>query len=255
MIERFVIPESKLFHKLVLYKLNNVIPIIDYAVENSKQTQAFETNFKRMLETYPNNVFALKLSGLNLDESATNRLIEEARVHDSKILIDAENVNIQHKIEAITNRIISHSKNKHVFKTYQMYRNDSYTTLANDIETYNTNLNVKLVRGAYMHTDRFSGRLYTNKSDTDNAYNDAIALLLQNQHRIGQVIFATHNKQSFELIKHTTNDNFYHASLMGFDDNFHSCNIQRMVYVPFGPPYQTYPYLIRRFLENPIAFV
>jgi hypothetical protein len=255
MLERFVIPESKLFNKILTYQLKDVIPIIDYAIENSNKTKQFEDNFNRILDCYPYNVHALKLSGLNLSESATSRLVKNARMNNCTLLIDAEDVKIQDRIENITNRIIANPENTHVFKTYQMYRKDAYSTLVKDIETYKTNLNVKLVRGAYMYTDKSSGKLYIKKEDTDFAYDKAIRLLCENHDSVGQVIFATHNKKSFDLVKYTKNPNFYHASLMGFDDKFQTGSIQRMVYIPFGPYYETYPYLIRRFFENPIAFI
>lgn len=254
MINKFVIPESKLLGRIIAYKSKGVIPIIDYAVEHNKNKYTFEEKFKQILAQNPNNYHAIKLSAIDFTPTIATRLLENAQKHDCKILIDAEEVDFQDTVNCMTNEFIMRN-NTHLFKTYQMYRKDALHTLENDMNLFQTlgsTLNVKLVRGAYLHHDRFTGKLHRNKEETDKMYNDAIRLLMDNRQKVGEIIFATHNLKSFNMIKDIYDKKCFHASLMGFDKRFLSKgSIRKMVYIPFGPYAETYPYLIRRLYENP----
>lgn len=257
MFRRFVIPKRLLQKTLDHYKERSILPIIDYAVEHNNNSDAFEYQFETILREFPYHFHAMKLSGCNLCPQTAHRMIQVAREQRCNVLIDAENAHIQSEIDMIaTNEMML---NPMVFKTYQMYRKDGLQNLLYDLALFQRErrmLNVKLVRGAYHHTDKQSGELFMDKHDTDTAYNVAVNMILKNEDHFQKVIFATHNRTSFHMIKDVTNPNFYHASLMGFDHLFDhtTTKIKKMVYVPFGPMYQTYPYLLRRLYENPIQF-
>ena len=254
MFNRFVIPERKLFSKLLYYKSKNITPIIDYAVENNQHKYIFEQKYNQLFYHYPNYYHAIKLSGLNLCSDISKNLAYSSAYTNNKFLIDAEEVRIQDRINTIANKLIL-DDNHHIFKTYQMYRKDSIELLLSDIE-YFTNkkktLNIKLVRGAYLYQDKYSGALYDKKEDTDKAYNYAIDVLKSHQQDLGEVIFATHNKTSYDKVKYMDNEKCFHACLMGFDEQIKwRGEIRKMVYIPFGPSHKTFPYMIRRLYENP----
>lgn len=253
-MNKFVVSESKLLSRIISYKNRDVIPIIDYAVEHNKKKYVFEETYKRILSENPNSYHAIKLSGADLCPGVTHRLVDHAKQNCCKLLIDAENVDVQHKINSLTNQAIL-GDNDHVSKTYQMYRKDALDTLCKDMNFFylmGKKLNIKLVRGAYLHQDKHSGILHTDKSSVDKDYNFAIELIMENKDKLGEVIFATHNKKSFEMVKNIDEKQFYHASLMGFDKKFlNKGHIQKMVYIPFGPFQETFLYLARRLYENP----
>ena len=257
MFHRFVTTERKLYNKILQYRIDNIIPIIDYAVENNKNEFAFEQKYKQLLHNYPNSYHAIKLTGLNLSPSISKNIAHYASLTNNKLLIDAEDVFVQDRILTISNTLIL-NENHHIFKTYQMYRRDSIEVLLNDIEYFsskNVVINIKLVRGAYLTQDKYTGALFDTKEDTDNAYNYAVDIIKNNQDQLGEVIFATHNKKSFEKVKDLDNHKCFHACLMGFDEPLTwQGNIKKMVYIPFGPIHKTYPYLIRRLIENPFMF-
>lgn len=256
-MNKFVIPEKYLFGRILSYQLKQVIPIIDYAVEHNSDKYAFEQKYNQILHSFPNNYHAIKLSGIDLSSEIAKRIAHRCAYTNNKLLIDAEEVGIQKRIRTITDDLIE-SNHEHIFKTYQMYRKDTLHQLLLDIEYFKNNkqvLNIKLVRGAYYHQDKYTGLIYDTKEDTDKAYDYAIDVLKSHQQDVGEVIFATHNMKSFNKIKDLKNNNYYHASLMGLDEPFlFKGHIKKMVYIPFGPYHKTYPYLMRRLYENPFIF-
>jgi hypothetical protein len=249
MINRFVLQEKYLLSKLIFYKSKNIIPIIDYVVENNNDTSFFERKYKDILSQYPNNFHTIKLTNINMCKETTYQLVNEGKYNSCKLLLDTED-----RIDHITHDIIT-DNNDHVFKTYQMYRRDSISKLILDIEKYdnqNKTLNVNLVRGSYSNQYKYQGQVYPTKQCTDEAYNEAIDIVLESQYKIGEVIFASHNQYSFDKIKNLTGKKYYHSSFMGFEEYFaNKGEIQKMVYVPFGPFTKTLPYL-HRLYTNPI---
>ena len=136
-----------------------------------------------------------------------------------------------------------------------MYRKDAMEKLMEDIEGFkkcNLVHNIKLVRGAYLLTDdRFV--VHDTKEQTDLAYNNAVKMLLKiaKDNDKMNVIFATHNNGSIDLIKDTCGPNMFHAFLMGMEPSgILDTKINKMVHIPFGPIHMTSPYLMRRFVEN-----
>ena len=258
MFNKFVVSEKELFNRVQYYIKNNKIPIIDYAIEFNSKKHHFESKLNHLLKQYPYNYHALKLSAIDFCSETTTRLVENAAQNNCKILIDAENVAVQHKIDNISNHMILTQQGT-VFKTYQMYRQDMFDTLMLDLMEFRrlgVQHNIKLVRGAYMHQDKNYDILYNTKEQTDDSYNEAVKTLMMmcNGNDKMNVIFATHNKKSYQLIKYNKNPNVFHASLMGMDKGFDDGHIQKMVYIPFGPYHKTYPYLLRRLYENNFIF-
>lgn len=238
-------------------RARSIVPILDYAVEHTKNTKLFEDKYTDLLLNYPNTYHAIKLSALNFDRDVFSRIVQVARITNNRVMVDAENVSIQERIDREVNELVLQSdlKDLQVFKTYQMYRKDSLERLMKDIELFDKegkDLHIKLVRGAYLFQDKYSGYLHESKVDTDRDYDLAIDLLLERRDEVGSIVFATHNQASFEKIKHVRDAHCFHASLMGFNRPLSwKGNIQKMMYVPFGPYHKTYPYLLRRLYDNP----
>ena len=271
---RFIALQSQLPQYLTYYKQKNIIPILDYCMEFDNNHLNTTYNILKFIEKYPSNYFAIKLTSLGLNDyntKCTNKNLEmicDLSSHtNSKILIDAENVKYQDYINNISNDFIEtynvNKKSAMIYKTYQMYRKDSFTTLLDDVIKYNNSdikLGIKMVRGAYYFEDKDSGLLHNNIRDTHNNYNNGINFLFKNFDDIQNVIFATHNKESIKLI--TINSSIYnipnqiikYASLTGMNDkisdNLNSNGYYIMKYLPFGPFCKTMPYFVRRLYEN-----
>lgn len=252
---RFVVTENMLLGRLEKYISKGIIPIIDYAIENTTDKVHVMDTKKQILKKYPKHFHSIKLSSIALCNSSFLSIAETAKYNNCKLLVDAEDYKIQDTIDSIYNDGCIVNKFDHqLFKTYQMYRKDMMENLLNDCQTYKECgliHNIKLVRGAYIQKDSNYGIIHNSKSETDRHYDEAVKILLHlsKSNSKMNVIFATHNKNSFDIIKNISRDNVFHASLMGFDENFGG-SIQKMVHLPFGPFYYTYPYLMRRLYEN-----
>ena len=244
-------------------KSNNQIPIIDYANENVKQ---YKHNYSVMCDTitkYPNTTMALKFSSLGLSYMYDNEvtklardIIELAKENKCTIMIDAEQDSIQRKINMWSNYLIEeYNKDKpFIYKTYQMYRKDSYDIFKNDLDKYkNIHLGIKLVRGAYYNTDKNRNVLFSNKEKTDESFNNAIRLFNSKHNNKHHLVVASHNKKSLELLDDYTHPNIAIAHLMGFSDVISIEKTKKYKvykYLPFGNYKDTFPYLIRRLYEN-----
>lgn len=263
---KFITSEKHLFTKLHEYSQKNVIPILDYAIENNKtihDVKLYCEKKKQLLKKFPMSTHSLKLSSIGLNYEKYQDLVNEANDQGCTYLIDAEDYTIQNTIDLYTNRIIlnneSNNQGINIFKTYQMYRKDSMEYLTDDLEMFsklNLQHNIKLVRGAYILNDNKYGVIWNSKKQTDDNYNRAVELLLSysKTNPKANVIFATHNPTSIDIFQERTQQNIYHAVLMGMDHhlrfNDENYKINRMVHIPFGPLHKTYPYMFRRLQEN-----
>lgn len=262
---------QQLNNKIIQLSKNNIYPIADYIKELSDQS----TNLDPIINQYISlskldnlEYIALKLSSFNFNEKVINKLVSELITNNKKVLIDAENNIHYDKIDKITDNLLR-DYNKFdpmVFKTYQMYRKDSYNKLCSDMLLHN-NLGVKLVRGAYHNEDKYSGKLYLTKEETDQNYARGLKSVILNQNHI-QAFVCTHNindintlinfndslktKNTQETKKLTT---IYHASLYGFINNetkkIIDSGIKTYKYLPYGSLEDSIPYLTRRLYENP----
>lgn len=260
---------EKHIHRVIRqYSLKKVTPILDYAIEHNDNVEHIKEYVKKkitLFQKFPLTAHSLKLSSIGLNYGHYEELMFEAQKNGCVCLIDAEDYCIQNTIDFQTNMMVMNNFGlpqnivMQMFKTYQMYRKDSMEHLLEDIEMFKTfglTHNIKLVRGAYLFGDRKYGIIHDSKEETDTNYNNAVRMLTTIAHTNPKmnVIFATHNKTSIDMFKHIQKPNMHHAVLMGMENHLHfndpKYQINRMVHIPFGPIHKTYPYMLRRLLEN-----
>lgn len=244
----------------------HLIPLIDYAKEGSnyksdvlKYNENLDKLVKNVNSVYMNKHitcgYALKLSSFlphKPYKSLMQNIHKMSYTHTNSvhIFLDAEKSSMKPIENYIYNKIFTEYTGKsYIYKTYQMYRKDSLQELEKDLYRFR-NLNVKLVRGAY-HS-RYDDSLFQSKKETDDAYNNAINILKSVNN---QVCIATHNKRSIEIaLDGNNNTTFSFAQLLGMADDISADLVKRgktvYKYVPYGDPYELYPYLIRRLYEN-----
>ena len=230
------------------------LKIYDYVREsNSKHHEITHTNNLLALQQTKDSIHAIKLSGLQSKHMDTyiKQYFDICSKHNNKILIDAENVEIQPFISDYTDYIIRKYNNEGVYfyKTYQMYLKNNITNLEKDLSTP-FNYAIKLVRGAYHKEDKHTNLLYTNKKDTDAQFFAAIEMLRVYPH---STIIATHNNKSCAIALRQQKK-FIYSQLYGMNDNL-SYNLLRKKqivykYIPYGNLTESIPYLIRRLYEN-----
>lgn len=201
------------------------------------------------------------------------QICREASDNDVKVLIDAEESWMQEAIDEIAFEMIkTYNKNKAVvFNTFQMYCKDSLEKLKQAIEKAHAvgyKLGVKLVRGAYMEKERehaalkeTSSPIHSSKANTDEAYNDALVLCLQNLDTV-ELFAGTHNEYScyhlanlMQVYNIAFNDKrIWFSQLYGMGDhisfNLAAKGFNVAKYVPYGKVKYVMPYLFRRAQEN-----
>ena len=142
-----------------------------------------------------------------------------------------------------------------------MYRNDVSNIFNNDIQNLmkEEKYALKLVRGAYLNSDKKYNIINSTKELTDIQYNNTLKIFFKylEKYKHNELIIATHNKESYELSKEFINnkykDKIFFATLYGMSDNIcydNTLNYNKLKYVPYGPFYETLPYLTRRLIEN-----
>ena len=189
------------------------------------------------------------------------------------LFIDAEESWIQNAIDDIAIVMMKkfNTKEAWIFNTLQLYRNDRVTHLEMILEMAKEQdffVGLKLVRGAYHEQEierakekRYPCPVHIIKEDTDNDYNKALTLCIENIDIIS-VCAGTHNENSSALLvelleKHNISKNdkrVYFSQLLGMSDHI-SYNAAKegfnvVKYVPYGPVKDVLPYLIRRAEEN-----
>jgi proline dehydrogenase len=200
-------------------------------------------------------------------------LCSEAVKAGKPIMIDAEDYWFQQAIDDVTeDMMLKYNKETAVvYATLQMYRHDRLDYLKHLIEFANRNnifLGIKYVRGAYMEKERaraleggYPSPIYPTKQDTDNAFNEALRISVENHDRL-HVFCGTHNEESILALVKYMNDKglpnnyptIYMAQLYGMSDNL-SFNIAKAgynvaKYLPYGKIKNVLPYLVRRAEEN-----
>lgn len=256
---KYVIPENMLTQTINKYKRMNLVPILDYAVEHCVNSDESVQNMSKKIEllnTFPNECHSLKLSSVAFSQDCFESVLNKVKEKNCVLMVDAEEHVAQKRIELLTHGMAA-KHDKHMFTTYQMYKVDAFSQLLRDVEAYTRSgmiHNIKLVRGAYLLNDRNLNVLHRSKKDTDEAYNEATKLLLKlcEDNDKMNVVFATHNEQSIDLLRHSRLTNISHAFLMGMerDTFFANKGINKMIHIPFGPLHKTLPYMLRRLLEN-----
>jgi len=244
---------------------NNMRPILDYSNENKSQHQKNFHEIMDLLQTYPNQYVAIKLSALDVQnrnnvETYLEDITKLAIQNNCKLLIDAENYEIQEDIYNISDQFIKqfNKSQVNIYKTYQMYRNDSMNVLKYDMFCERDYfLGFKLVRGAYYNEDKKHNILFDSINETHDNYNNGIDLFFNHSNPQDKLLCATHNEDSvlhaIELLKTHTTKQVHFAQLMGMSDqlsNKISKHHNVFKYVPYGDFQDTLPYLIRRLYEN-----
>ena len=252
---------NSLKSKITELHRQNLYPIVDYIKESTNNNHAINNcilHYIKLSDISKIDYIALKLSSLGFNEEKIDYLTDTLIRKDIKVMIDAEEVDKQEKINEITDGLIYkyNKKEVNVYKTYQMYRIDSLSKLHYDIEHVN-HLGIKLVRGAYYNQDYKSGKLFTAKSQTDFAFSNAMKLIFRSEGT--DSFICTHNyydiNQLIDHVNKSKNKNISHASLYGFINN----DTQRIInsgittykYLPYGNFNDSIPYLTRRIYENP----
>lgn len=277
--------------------------ILDYAVEGKSDEKVFESTKNEIYRTVTrakedeNIPFAVfKMTGVARFEilekvSSGKELLKgeaaewdraRARVYeiceyahsiDQPVFIDAEESWIQDAIDALATEMMEkfNTEKPIIYNTIQLYRHDRLDFLKKSHEQAKAGgylLGIKLVRGAYMETERerafemgYPSPIHPDKPSTDKAFNLAVEYCLENIKEIAFVA-GTHNEESVcrlaELIHEKGIDHnhpyVYFSQLYGMGDNLsyvlakNDYNVSK--YVPYGPVQETMPYLIRRAEEN-----
>ena len=262
-INRFTITKGQIPYMRQRLKQNNLKMILDYTNESSQNHRKNYLEMMDLIEKYPKNYIAVKLSSLdifsqNRVDTYLQNIIEQAQKQDSKILIDAENFLIQDRIEKISTQLMKeyNQGEVNVYKTYQMYRKDSYPLLKYDLKRERDYLlGIKLVRGAYYHQDSVHNILYSQIHETHENYNQGIFLFKKFAKENDKLMCATHNERSMHLAtSHIPDEQLEVAHLLGMSDKkskeLAKENYNVFKYIPYGNFKDTFPYLIRRLHEN-----
>jgi len=208
-------------------------------------------------------------------------LAEEAFQCGTRLLIDAEQCRFQPAIDNLvlelqqTYNATDKSDIPIIFNTYQCYLKDTKDHLAMDVERserFNYHFACKLVRGAYMDSERakaeeegYESPIHDNVEATHKSYNEAAAFLMRhsiNTDKQVELMCATHNQESIEKVIAIMNDcgidrsapTLHFAQLYGMSDNLTynlgKSGFRAYKYVPYGEVAEVMPYLMRRAQEN-----
>lgn len=275
----------------------NVKTIPDYSIEGAADEKSFKNlirEVKRVIDLAADNKnipFAVfKPTGLisaefleqetpanhpSVDKykKRLDEVFSYAKIKGVRVLVDAEDYKYQARIdEVLLDFMHKYNKEKSiVFTTLQMYRHDRLDYLRFLIDfakREQIKIGVKFVRGAYMEKERerakqgnYPDPIYPTKQDTDEAFDNAIALALENLEYL-DVFNGTHNEESVRKMislmktRQLSNDDerLWFSQLYGMRDNitFKLASEQYNVakYVPYGPIKEVMPYLVRRAEEN-----
>ena len=282
-------------------KKKNVFSILDYSIESLETEKDFDNAFEKKLaiiklsneNNMPFSVFKPtslgsyklfkkisskeiltkkeKSNWLNI-EKRFDRIFRYAKKMKVKILVDAEEYEVQNAIDELALKMMKKyntGNEAYIYNTVQLYRWDRIKYLKKLIlERGDFRLGLKLVRGAYMEKERklandneYQSPICKTKQATDNNFNKALRLLFNNINGL-DIFVASHNEESNYLvlemmrkysIKNDSN-NIWFCQLYGMGDNI-TFNLSQKGYnvakiLPFGPVKNLIPYLIRRAQEN-----
>mmetsp|Transcript_26166 Transcript_26166/g.40254 ORF Transcript_26166/g.40254 Transcript_26166/m.40254 type:complete len:580 (+) Transcript_26166:76-1815(+) len=205
----------------------------------------------------------------------------EAAKVGTRLLIDAEQVRFQPAIDNLvldlqqTFNAKGESDKPIIYNTYQCYLKDAMERLTTDVQRadrFDYHFGAKLVRGAYMESERalamangLVSPIHETIQDTHACYNDAVEFLVEHSTKTDnqiELMVASHNQESIERAIDVMNKYgidrqssiVCFAQLYGMTDNL-SFNLGRhgyraYKYVPYGEVHEVMPYLLRRAREN-----
>lgn len=259
--------------------VDEIMKTIDMAAENPNIAFAvFKPTALAPAEVLEriNNSITLTLEESQLKdkfEIRFNNLCDYAAQKSVRILIDAEEFCYQDYVDHLCELAMQkHNKSEvYVYTTLQMYRTDRLDYLKKLIakaEIEDFKIGIKFVRGAYLEKERdlaaensYKSPVFNQKSETDEAYDSAVALAFENIHKMS-LFLGTHNQKSIEKAMETiqnlnlepSDNRVFFAQLYGMSDNL-SFNLAKnnykvAKYLPYGPVKVTIPYLLRRAQEN-----
>lgn len=149
---------------------------------------------------------------LNAMYDRGRRLGREAAERDVRLLIDAEQVRYQPAIDNLVlelQRQFNVKDKPIIYNTYQCYLRDSPERLRTDVarsERFKYHFGAKLVRGAYMESERelaasldLPDPIHPTIEDTHKCYDESVDYLLDHSTRSDlnvEVMCATHNQTS-----------------------------------------------------------
>ena len=201
------------------------------------------------------------------------KICELAAEKNIGVLIDAEETWIQDPVDRLVIEMMEtfNKERPIVYNTIQLYRHDRLNFLKmfhRIARQRHFILGIKLVRGAYMETERerainknYPSPIQPDKTSTDRDFDEAIGYCISNIDEISCII-ATHNEESnrlgFDLLKGkglpANHPHVHFSQLFGMSDHItfnlakEGCNVSK--YLPFGPLNDVIPYLMRRAQEN-----
>lgn len=197
-------------------------------------------------------------------------------------VIDAEKHELQNGVYELQRRLYKKFNKVNspvsVVGTLQMYLSESSDLLAMEeklAKENNYRLGLKLVRGAYIHSEKNRDTvIHKTKEDTDMNYDQGISYCIDsilahqgNESVIGHLVVASHNAESMRLATQKTyksefsignknKANICLGQLLGMADSvtydlIKNDKVDNVIkYVPWGPPLETKEYLLRRLEEN-----
>lgn len=197
-------------------------------------------------------------------------------------VIDAEKYELQEGVYELQRRLYQKfnpiGSPVSVVGTLQMYLSGSADLLAAEeklAQKNNYRLGLKLVRGAYIHSEKQRASIiHKSKDDTDKNYNQGITYCIDsilansgNESTVGHLVVASHNADSLKLASEKTyrgvlsegngnKSNICLGQLLGMADSItydliKNDKIDNVIkYVAWGPPLETKDYLLRRLEEN-----
>ena len=258
---------------------NKKINIINSVSKNSAIPFAvFKPTSIGRYELFKSVSLGIELSKDQLDEWSRvverfHKICEHAMKMKIKILIDAEEFEVQKAIDDLSVEMMkNYNKEKViVYNTIQFYRWDrlAYLNKLFSIEIDRSfKFGFKLVRGAYMEKERdlakindYKSPICSTKNETDKNFDNGIDLMFSNIKNLSFFV-ATHNEKSnykvIDLMKNNNlnnnTDKIWFGQLYGMSDNI-TFNLAKNGYnvakiLPFGPVENLVPYLIRRAQEN-----
>lgn len=208
-------------------------------------------------------------------------IADEAAQCGTRILIDAEQARFQPAIDNLVLELqqkynsVETTNVPIIFNTYQCYRKGELDEIKTDVERserYNYHFGAKLVRGAYLESERALAEMLQYPSpindtieETHQCYNDSVDYLLRHSTTTDkklEIMCATHNQESIEKAIQIMDElgidkgdgTVRFGQLYGMSDNLTfnlgQAGYRAYKYVPYGKVNQVMPYLLRRAQEN-----
>ena len=219
---------------------------------------------------------------LNDMHARAHTIAAEAAHYGTRMLFDAEQTWFQPAIDNLVLELQQTYNDKRqtdfpiIFNTYQCYLKDTPKRLMLDVnrsERFGYHFGAKLVRGAYINSERrranelsYASPIHDTIEETHECYDGAMLYLLTHHSSRPnsklEVMCATHNQSSVEKVIElmdelqipSSGSTVHFAQLLGMSDNLSFTlgkhGYSTFKYVPYGKVEEAIPYLLRRAIEN-----